>query len=312
MNQPPPNLRPERESPASAQTETDNPSIMNGAVWEDQGTLDWVLRLSNAVSSLPGGTSVQVDPRVKGTQPQLRLLVIIEPREKFNLKQGAPIGVPRGIQLWEPGNPLKGKITNVVTTPISISKRVTVVTVYSVNNFDIPWIQSLFKPLPQSCAGNKRITLNVPERQADSRESAEQDNLDETNLGELSPSEKEALMEILKEYSDVVTVNPKAVAACRGPSVRLELKNHSSAPCVAHKRHYTYEQRNMVQAEIEKLHKSRAVVPSTNQYAFCCYTARKKDGTVRVVQDFHGLNSLFKAQRRGLWDLLTIYDEINY
>ena len=73
---------------------------MNRAVWESEETLDvdWVLRLSNAVSSLPGGTSGQVDGRVKSPQPQSRLLVIIEPCEKFNLKRGVDIGVPRGIQ----------------------------------------------------------------------------------------------------------------------------------------------------------------------------------------------------------------------
>ena len=67
VNQPPPNLRPERESPAPAQTGTDDPTSMDKAVWENEGTLDWVLLLSNDVSSLPGGTSVEEDARVKGS-----------------------------------------------------------------------------------------------------------------------------------------------------------------------------------------------------------------------------------------------------
>ena len=134
------NLWPARESSTPTQTETDDPTIMDGAVWEDEGTVDWVLRLSNAVSSLPRGTSVQVDAGVKGPQRQSWLLVIIESREKLNLKRGVDIRVPRGIQWWEPGNPLKCKVTNVVTTPISISKGVPVATVYDVNNFDIPHI----------------------------------------------------------------------------------------------------------------------------------------------------------------------------
>ena len=65
------------------------------------------LRLSNAVSPLPGGTSVQVDARVKDPQPQMRLFVIIEPREEFNLKRAVGIELLRGIHWWEPGNPLK-------------------------------------------------------------------------------------------------------------------------------------------------------------------------------------------------------------
>ncbi|CAN0328520.1 unnamed protein product, partial [Ascophyllum nodosum] len=123
----------------------------------------------------------------------------------------------------------------------------------------------------------------------------QQSNLDEANIGQLSPTEKKALMEVLKEYADVFAANPKAVAACRGPSMRLELKNLNSAPYVSPMRHYTPEQRKVIQAEIEKLHKAGVIVPSTSQYASCCHTVRKKDGTVRVVQDFRGLNALLKA-----------------
>ena len=90
-SQPPSDRQPEKEPPNPNQTETDSSTPADEAVWEDEGTLDWVLRLSNTVSALPGGTSVQVDARVKGPQPQTRLLVIVEPREKFNLKRGVDI-----------------------------------------------------------------------------------------------------------------------------------------------------------------------------------------------------------------------------
>ena len=56
-------------------------------------------------------------------------------------------------------------------------------TVYSVSNFDTPRIQSLLKPLPQACTEDERKTLNVLERQAGSRELAQQSNLDEENIG---------------------------------------------------------------------------------------------------------------------------------
>ena len=312
-SQSPPEQPPEKDLPYPDQTDTDNPTAAGEAVWEDEGTLDWVLRLTEAVSALPGGTSVQVDARVKGPQPQTRLLVIVEPRERFNLKRGVDIGVPRGIQWWEPGNPLKCKVTNVATRPISISKGVPVAIVYSVNNFDTPRIQSLLKPipLPQICTEDKKETARGPEKSAESLEQPRQGNLDEANIGQLSPTEKEALMEVLKEYTDVFAANPKAVAACKGPPMRLELKDPNSAPFVTPMRHYTPEQRKMIQAEIEKLYKAGAIVPSTSQYASCCHTVRKKDGTVRVVQDFRGLNALLKAQSGGLGDLLTIYDEMD-
>ena len=73
---------------------------------------------------------------------------------------------------WEPDNPLKCKVTNVAITLISISKRVPVATVYSVNNFDAPRIQSFLKPLHQTRTGDERNIQNMLERQAESRESA--------------------------------------------------------------------------------------------------------------------------------------------
>ena len=311
-SQPSSNRQPGEEFPTPSQKEADSPTIADGAVWEDEGTLDWVLRLSNAVSSLPDGTSVHVDTRIKGPQPQTRLLVIVEPREKFNLKRGVDIGIPRGIQWWQSGNPRKCKVTNVATGPIPISKGVPVATVYSVNIFDTPGIQSPLKPLPQTCTGDEMNVLNAPERQAESRELAQQNNLDEANIGQLSPTEKEALMKVLEEYVDVFAANPEVVTAWRGPPMRLELKDPNSAPYVVPMRHYTPEQRKMIQAEIEKLHKAGAIVPSTSQYASCCHTMRKNNEIIRVVQDFRGLNALLKAQSGGLGDFLTIYDEIDH
>ena len=76
-------------------------------------------------------------------------------------------------------------------------------------------------------------------------------------------------MEVQKKYADVFAANPKAVAACSGPPMRLELKDSNSAPYVAPMRHYTPEQRKMIQVKIETLHKAGAIVPSTSQYASC-------------------------------------------
>ena len=56
---------------------TDELTEAERAVWEDEGTLDWTLYLSEDVSTLPGGTSIQVDARVKGPRPQNRLQVYV-------------------------------------------------------------------------------------------------------------------------------------------------------------------------------------------------------------------------------------------
>ena len=126
-------------------------------------------------------------------------------------------------------------MTNVTTTPTSISKGVLVATVYSVNNCDIPRIQSLLKPLPQSYAVEERIILNVPTPGSQPNRT----NLDEANIGQLSPPAKEALMEVQKEYAEVFAADPKAAAACRRPPMRRKLKDPNRASYIASIRHYT-------------------------------------------------------------------------
>ena len=85
-------------------------------------------------------------------------------------------------------------------------------------------------------------------------------------------------MVVLEDEIDVFADNSTALAAGRGPLIRLELKVPNSAPYVAPIRHYTPEQRKIIYAEIEKLHKAGAIEPSTSQYALCCHTVQKKMG----------------------------------
>ena len=64
----------------------------------------------------------------------------------------------------------------------------------------------------------------------------------------------------------------------------LELKDPNSAPYVAPMRLYTPEQRKMIQAEIETLHKAGAIVPLRSQYASCRHTVRKEDHRQRSTR----------------------------
>ena len=182
-----------------------------------------------------------------------RICLLLSNRARSSIKkQRADIAVPHGTKWWEPRNQLKCKVTKVATTPISTSKKVSAATVYSVNNFEIARIQSLLKFLPQSHTGDETSTMGVPEGEGDSIKSPQQDNLGEVNIDQLSQSEKATLTEVLKDYADVFAANPKTVAAYRGPSMKLELKDLNSALHVAPIRHYTPEQRKMIQIGVEK------------------------------------------------------------
>ena len=100
--------------------------------------------------------------------------------------------------------------------------------------------------------------------------------MDEFNICQLSPSVKEALMKVLKYYTDVFAANHKAIAACRGPPIKLEPKDPNTAPYVDPTRHYTPEQRNTILTEVEKLHKTGAIVPSTSKHTSCSHTVRNQ------------------------------------
>ena len=178
---------------------------------------------------------MKVYARTKDPQPKSRLLVIIEPREKFSLKRGVNIRVPRGVLGWEPGNPLKCKVTNVASTSISIPKGVPVTMVYNVNNVDEPQIQFLFEPLPQSCTRDQRSKMNVSKGEVDpTTKSPQQDNLDEATIAQLSPSEKDLLVKVLKNYTEVFAANLKAAVSCRGAPIKLEHNDLNINKCEHH------------------------------------------------------------------------------
>ena len=77
----------------------DRETEKNEAMWKHDANLEWILRLDQDVN-LPGGTSVQVDVKTRGPQPQPKLLIIVEPLGKFDLKRGVEVGITRGVQYW--------------------------------------------------------------------------------------------------------------------------------------------------------------------------------------------------------------------
>ena len=72
--------------------------------WEDDGTLQWDMRLAQEVI-VPGFVSVQVDAYAKRVQPQDRQLVVVEPNKPYGMELGAERGAARGTQWWFPETP---------------------------------------------------------------------------------------------------------------------------------------------------------------------------------------------------------------
>lgn len=84
-------------------------------------------------------------------------------------------------------------------------------------------------------------------------------DLREANVGQLNPKEKHGRIGILKEYIDVFAVTRESVRAFEGVPMRLELKDTNVESYVASIRHYSPEQRELIQAEAAKLPKNGSI-----------------------------------------------------
>ena len=145
-----------------------------------------------------------------------------------------------------------------------------ITTVYAVSNYDRERMKSLMNPVSEEPTSPKQDEVikekdkgRPPEQRdkggeiADIPSEAPKVDLGEANFGQLSPSENDTVMGILNEYIDVFAVNAKSVPACKGGvPMRLELKYSNVKPYVAPIRHYSPEQREMIQTEVAKLLKN--------------------------------------------------------
>ena len=196
-----------------------------------------------------------------------------------------------------------------------------IATVYAVNNYDRERMKSPMNPVSEEPTSPKQDEMikekdkgRPPEQRKEGGEIADipretpKVDLGEANFGRLSPSEKDTLMGILNEYIDVFAVNPKSVPVCKGVPMRPELKDPNVQTYVATIRHYSPEQHEMIQTEVAKLLENGSIRESTCEWAANCLTVRKKDGTVRVVQDLRSANALLRSQSGGLGDLHPIMD----
>ena len=232
---------------------------LGSSVWEDEGTLHWQLRIANDVE-VQGGISIQVDAFVKGPQPHVQQLVVVEPTKRYDLTLGMDLGVPRGAQWWFPGIPLQCKLSNVTQDKVKSHGGLVIATVYAVNNCDRGRMKSLMNPVSEEPTSPKQDEVikkkdkgKPPEQRNKGSEIAEipseapKVDLGEANFGQLNPSEKDTLMGILNEYMDVFAVNPKSVPAYKGVPMRLELNDPDVKSYVEPIPHYSPEQRAMIQ-----------------------------------------------------------------
>lgn len=75
-------------------------------------------------------------------------------------------------------------------------------------------------------------------------------------------------------------------------------------------RSYSPEEVTMIQAEIQKLVAAGVVQRSTSPWAAGLVLVRKKDGTVRLCQDYRRMNQRLVSNSCGLGDITTIHSQM--
>lgn len=109
---------------------------------------------------------------------------------------------------------------------------------------------------------------------------------------------------------DLFALDPKNVAVCNGLPMELPLVDEDAPPFAAKQRRYSPEEVVMIQEEIQKMLAAGVIQRSTSPWAAGLVLVRKKDGTVRMCQDFRQLNARMISNSGGLGDITTIHAQM--
>lgn len=298
------------EEPPDIGVPTHIPTI-GDAVWEDDGTLQWILYNTSSLR-VDGFVSVEIQAYVKGPQPQDRQLVLLTPLPPFDLELQADLGMARGVQWWHPYTPLKGKMVNVTNAPITLQRGKAIANVYTLNASDVERMTLLDETHRRVPVGKVFIDDVHMEEPSTQPPSPEKVNLAEANMGQLNPRIKRELMDLLTTYRDkgLFALNPKSVKPCKGAPMELPLIDEFCTPFAAKPRRWSPEEVIMIQSEVEKLEKAEVIRRSTSPWAASLVLVRKKDGTLRICQDYRVLNQRLISNSGALGDITTIYSDM--
>ena len=130
------------------------------------------------------------------------------------------------------------------------------------------------------------------------------------NIAQTSAPVKTARLRMLAKYRHVFPANPKIVPACNHSKLELLLTDSNCKPHTAKQRRYSPEETAIRQSEVGKQKKAGTIRRSQSAWAAYCVVVAKMDGTVRVCQDYRGLNVLLEFNIGGLTDIARIFDNM--
>ena len=282
--------------------------------WEDDSSLEWKVRLVDEEVSIDGFTSRAAEAAPVGPRPQARQLVIIEPTARFDLEQGASVGVARSVCWWEPGMPVYCKLVNRSNQPADFVASSPVARMVALNVRDAARFETLFDSQPSVVdppALPPEPHLKPPVVAVDpTLEPSAKTRARSANMGTLGSLQKGQLVSLIIRFIELglCPLDPKRVAACKGADLDLPLIDEMCTPFSAKQRRFSPEERRMIRAEVQKLVDRGVIRRSMSPWAAQCLCVKKKDGTVRLCIDWRELNKRLVSDSGGLGDMQSIFD----
>ena len=128
--------------------------------------------------------------------------------------------------------------------------------------------------------------------------------LADANIGQLNVGQKNQLMSATKpqNVAGLFPEDTKRVRACTVRVLPIPLIDEEGAPIAAKQQRFSPEQADAIQREVKNLAEWGSIRKSTPAWAARCVTVRKKDGTLRLCQDYRPRNSCMKTDSGGLGD----------
>ena len=275
--------------------------------WEDDGSLEWRVKLVSDRVTVEGFTSRAVEAAAIGTMPQDRQLVLVLPTERYDLAKGAVAGFARAVCWWQPGHPVYCKLVNRGRAKVAIEGRV-IAKMIALNVRDPARFHSLFDASPSAVDPPLPPPPTEPTPSADTKPP----RIDpaSANTGSLGVSQKLQLHTLLNEFidQDLFALDPKRVLVCIGGELELPLKDEACAPFAAKQRRFPPQESRLILAEIQLLVDRGIVEPAVSAWAAQCLAVKKKDGSIRLCVDWRMLNTHLVSDSGGLGDMQDIYD----
>ena len=128
-------------------------------------------------------------------------------------------------------------------------------------------------------------------------------------MGQLSEAQKARLLHTFwpQNVAGLFPKDPKRVRACPVRELRIPLIDENAPPIAAKQQRFSPEQADAIQREVGLLAKRDIIRRSSSAWTARCVTLPKKDGTLRLCQDYRALNNRTKTDSGGLGDMQGIF-----